>query len=34
MTPNQPATMDYRTDRVRIVVDPVRMVVIQKPTRG
>ncbi|CAF0903287.1 unnamed protein product [Adineta ricciae] len=30
--PNQPMTMDYRMDRVRVVVDPSRRIVIQTPT--
>ncbi len=32
--PNQPMTMDYRTDRVRIVTDPSGRVVSQVPTVG
>ncbi|CAF1275135.1 unnamed protein product [Rotaria sordida] len=34
MKPNQPATMDYRTDRVRIVTDPSGSVVLQIPIIG
>ncbi|CAF0981052.1 unnamed protein product [Rotaria magnacalcarata] len=32
--PDQPVTLDYRTDRVRIVTDPSGNHVIQAPTVG
>ena len=32
--PNQPMTMDYRTDRVRIITDPSGRVVAQPPSIG
>ena len=32
--PNQPMTMDYRTDRVRIITDPSGRVVVGTPTIG
>ena len=32
--PNQPVTMDFRQDRVRLVTDPSGRVVAQVPTVG
>ena len=32
--PNQPMTMDYRSDRVRIITDPAGRVVAQVPNVG
>jgi hypothetical protein len=34
LKPNDPMTRDFRMDRVRIIVDPTRAVVIQIPVVG
>ncbi|CAF2337526.1 unnamed protein product [Rotaria sp. Silwood2] len=34
MKPNQPMTMDYRPDRVRIITDPSGRVVLRTPMIG